>query len=376
MFKPSADGNRQSVMEAMEMFDEVWQSAASSQQEVVLECRVDENRVLDAMDIIGENIATQLTPEDYDRIDSLLAQPGYIDTCLGNIKQMLAFPMSAMALQAAASDPLNLFSPALRRLSELGFGEKYNVEDGFVTDTAGNGYAFIQVPYASSDTRAYSQLAKEIERVSDSVENTIGDVRISAVGAGLIAATNASQIKRDSFIGLAVAAVLIMAILLFTMGRKRNIVWLAASVAVGWLFALGVIALLKPTLSVIVIGIGSVLIGIAVNYPLHYLDHIRDHTDKRESLKEMVEPLVTGNITTVSAFACLMFVKAEAMRDLGLFGALMLVGTIVVVMIWLPHVAASGRRSAVSSQRSAVGGRRSAVGGRPGKWCCLWRWWC
>lgn len=370
IFRQVAGSGQQAVVEAMELFDEIWQSEDGGRQSadsgLVLECRVDESRVLDAMDAIGENIALHLTKEDYDRIDSLLAQPGYIDTCLRNIRQMLAFPMSGMALQAISSDPLNLFSPALQRLTALGFGDKYSVEEGFVMDTVGNGYAFIQVPYASSDTRAYSRLASRIEAVADSVEAQVPEVSISAVGAGLIAATNANQIKRDSIIGLIIASVFIMAILFFTMGRKRNIVWLAASVAVGWLFALGVIALVKPSLSVIVIGIGSVLIGIAVNYPLHYLDHIRDHTDKRASLKEMVEPLVTGNITTVSAFACLMFVKAEAMCDLGLFGALMLVGTIVVVMVWLPHVAKSGaspRRATeqpdASPQEAMNGGRRS-----------------
>ena len=366
IFRQAEAGEPEAVMEAMELFDEMWPTDGEADSGVVLECRVDESRVLDAMDAIGENIALHLTKEDYDRIDSLLAQPGYIDTCLRNIRQMLAFPMSGMALQAISSDPLNLFSPALQRLTALGFGDKYSVEEGFVMDTVGNGYAFIHVPFASSDTRAYGRLAKQIEAVCDSVESQMPEVRISAVGAGLIAATNASQIKRDSIIGLVIASVFIMAILMFTMGRKRNIVWLAASVAVGWLFALGVIALVKPSLSVIVIGIGSVLIGIAVNYPLHYLDHIRDHTDKRASLKEMVEPLVTGNITTVSAFACLMFVKAEAMRDLGLFGALMLVGTIVVVMVWLPHVAKSGaspRRATeqpdASPQEAMNGGRRS-----------------
>jgi 1-acyl-sn-glycerol-3-phosphate acyltransferase len=352
IFRQAEAGEPEAVMEAMELFDEMWATGGETDSGVVLECRVDESRVLDAMDAIGENIAIHLTQADYDRIDSLLARQGYIDTCLENIRQMLAFPMSGMALQAISADPLNLFSPALQRLSALGFGEKYSVEEGFVMDSAGNGYAFIHVPFASSDTRAYGRLSKQIEAVCDSVESQMPEVRISAVGAGLIAATNASQIKRDSIIGLVIASVFIMAILMFTMGRKRNIVWLAASVAVGWLFALGVIALVKPSLSVIVIGIGSVLIGIAVNYPLHYLDHIRDHTDKRASLKEMVEPLVTGNITTVSAFACLMFVKAEAMRDLGLFGALMLVGTIVVVMVWLPHVAASGKRKSSDGKES------------------------
>ncbi len=357
IFRPT-DGDRQSLFEAMELFEMLWPVDDSG---LALECHVDENRVLDAMDAIGENIAIHLTNDDYDRMDSLLSQSGYIDSCLLNIRQMLAFPMSGIALQAVSSDPLNLFSPALQRLAALGYGDKYSLEDGFVTDTFGNGYAFIRVPFASSDTRAYGRLAKQIESLADSVESKISNVRISAVSAGLIACSNASQIKHDSLIGVVIASVFILAILFFTMGRKRNIVWLAASVAVGWLFALGVIALVKPSLSVIVIGIGSVLIGIAVNYPLHYLDHIRDHTDKRESLKEMVEPLVTGNITTVSAFACLVFVKAEAMRDLGLFGALMLVGTIIVVMVWLPHVAISGRRQAVVGSTSPTVDSRQTV---------------
>ena len=334
--------SQQSVLDAMDLFDEVWQAHPDVDSCLALECRVDESRVLDAMDAISDNIAIHLTDDDYRRIDSLLAQPGYVDSCLLNIKQMLAFPMSAVALQAISADPLNLFSPALQRLSSLSVADKFSVVDGFVMDTAGIGYAFIHVPYASSDTRAYARLAKLLDAISDSVASTVPGVSISAVSAGLIAATNAKQVKRDSILGLAIASVLILAILFFTMGRKRNIVWLAASVAVGWLFALGVIALIKPSLSIIVIGIGSVLIGIAVNYPLHYLDHVREHSN-RDSLKEMVEPLITGNITTVSAFACLLFVKAEAMRDLGLFGALMLVGTIVVVMLWLPLVAGAGR---------------------------------
>ena len=55
--------------------------------------------------------------------------------------------------------------------------------------------------------------------------------------------------------------------------------------------------------------------------------------------------MVIGNITTVSAFACLIFVKAEAMRDLGLFGALMLVGTILFVMVFLPLFAVTPKKT-------------------------------
>lgn len=50
----------------------------------------------------------------------------------------------------------------------------------------------------------------------------------------------------------------------------------------------------------------------------------------------MVTPLLIGNVTTVSAFLCLVFIDADAMRDLGIFGSLMLIATIAFVLIILP----------------------------------------
>ena len=56
----------------------------------------------------------------------------------------------------------------------------------------------------------------------------------------------------------------------------------------------------------------------------------------REVLGEMVPPLLVGNITTVGAFLCLLLLDARAMRDLGLFASLMLIGTILFTLVCLP----------------------------------------
>ena len=53
-------------------------------------------------------------------------------------------------------------------------------------------------------------------------------------------------------------------------------------------------------------------------------------------------PLVVGNITTVGAFLALVPLKSVALRDLGLFSSLLLIGTILFVLIYLPHLIASG----------------------------------
>ncbi|MBR4341024.1 MAG: MMPL family transporter [Bacteroidales bacterium] len=337
---PDGEERHMQLMEAVDIFEEKWAQVDTA---ALLTVRMEETEIADAMDYIRKHIAIFLTPADYRRIDSLLSQPDYLATCMRNVKRMVSFPMPPMAREAVVNDPLNLFSPALQRLAGLSQSDAYKVEEGYLFDENDRyAFAFVKTPYSSNDTKNNARLDKELKSVSGQVSAEVEGVDVSAVGAPLIAVSNASQIKRDSLISMAIAIVLIMLVLWRVMGRKRNIFWIAFSILFGWLFALGMIALFKPDISIIVIGIGSVLVGIAVNYPLHFLDHLREHPDRRETLKDMVDPLVTGNITTVSAFACLLFVRAEAMRDLGLFGALLLIGCILFVMLFLPLLAKPG----------------------------------
>lgn len=345
VFRPTGEGAEEDVMEAVDLFCE------GVGKELHLRARADESDAMEAIKEVGEEIALYLTDGDYSRIDSLLADTTYIATSLKEARQMLTMPMPAMASEMVAADPLGLFSPALSRLEALSPSESFKVEEGYVFDEEGNGYAFLESPYGSGDTRRNGELAQRLQGRMDSVEAALGGrVRVTAVGAPLIAVSNASQIKHDSFLATLIAIVLIAIILWRSMGRKRNIVWMAFSVLCGWIFALGIIAIFKTEISIIVVGIGSVLLGIAVNYPLHYLEHLKEHPDHRETLKEMIEPLLTGNVTTVAAFACLLFVKASAMRDLGLFASLMLVGTIFFVMVFLPLWAKAGKRKTENTQ--------------------------
>lgn len=338
------------VTEAVEAFDQSWQTASESlPQPVEAQCYVEQSQVFDAMDYVRQHIGLFLTPADFARADSLLAQPQYIETSLANVHRMLSYPMGQMAQDAIVADPLNLFSPALSRLQGLSASDQYEVNDDILFDLEGNGYAFIDSPWGGSDTRNNALLADVLQQAIDSAMAQVPQVQITAVGAPLIAVTNARQIKHDSILAMLLSVSLIAAILLFAIRRKRNILLLGLSVLAGWLFALALLSLFRPSISIIVIGIGSVLVGIAVNYPLHFLDHLGEYPDRRATLLEMVEPLVTGNITTVSAFACLVFMKADAMRDLGLFGALMLVGTILFVMICLPQLAKAGSRKQASA---------------------------
>ena len=325
------------LMDAMDAFEQRWQECDTALLVSDLRCKVDGSQVFDAMDFIRENQPLFLTESDYRRMDSLLADPDHVATSMANIKRVLSMPTAGFVVDGIKADPLNLYSPTLQRLNVLNPTQGYRMEDEYLFNERGDkGFAFFSSPFSGSDTQGNAKIVGLLDQVIAQTEAEHPDVHVSAVGAPTIAVTNAQQIKKDSFVSVTLAIVLIFGILMFTMARKRNLLWLSISILFGWVFALAVIALFKSSISIIVVGIGSVIVGIAVNYPLHYLDHIKQETNKREALKDVIQPLVIGNLTTVAAFACLMFVKAEAMRDLGLFGALTLIGTILFVMVFLP----------------------------------------
>ena len=334
------------LMATLDDFESNWKELDTALLVNDLRCKVDDSLVFDAIDFMRQNQPLFLTDDDYKRMDSLLEEPDYVATCMQNIKRMLAFPTASFVIEGVQADPLNLYSPALQRLTALNATEGYRVEDEYLfNETGDKAFAFFTSPFSGSDTKNNEILVNLMDNVISLTAESHQNVKISAVGAPTIAVTNAQQVKKDSFLSIALAIVLIFSILMFTMARKRNLIWLGISIMFGWIFALAVIALFKTSISIIVVGIGSVIVGIAVNYPLHYLDHIKQEPNKREALKDVIQPLVIGNITTVAAFACLIFVKAEAMHDLGLFGALMLVGTILFVMVFLPLFAVPPKKT-------------------------------
>jgi predicted RND superfamily exporter protein len=173
------------------------------------------------------------------------------------------------------------------------------------------------------------------------VRQTVGDFNnegeIVPFGAALVSITNAELIKNDSIFAVSIALVLILALLFYFFRNLKSLFFIAVSVAFGALFSLGVIVLFKDTVSIIAIGIASIIFGIAINYPLHFLAHNQHAKDTKQTIKEIVNPLLIGNITTVGAFLSLLFISSPAMHDLGLFSSFLLAGTIVFVLIFLPH---------------------------------------
>ena len=327
------------LIEGIDRFAENVESLDSLQffNEIMKE--IDFENVFAATDFVYENIPYFLDSNDYDRIDSLLSIPGYIESKLEEDKQMLLFPSSNMIARNITRDPLNLFSSVNSRLQQAGLSINFNTYDGHILSPEGDkAILILESGYGAQESENNAKLVDLLNKAKSKTEDGNPNLDIHIIGGPVIAVGNANRIKKDSILAVSISGILILFLLIYVFRNLWNILLIVVSIAWGWLFAMAGISLFYDSISLIVLGITSVILGIAVNYPLHLIDHIKEHPNPRNALKEIVAPLVVGNITTVGAFLCLVPLNSPALHDLGLFSSLLLVGTILFVLFFLPHI--------------------------------------
>lgn len=299
---------------------------------------VDMEQIATVQQFVYDNIPYFLTDADYVRMDSLLALPGYVERQLEADREMLLFPSGGMVADNLGRDPLRLFTPVLETLQGQQKESHFEIYDGYIfTPDMKKAIVMISSPFGNAETEQNALLLRMLRQSIEQMQKQYPDVHAHVAGGPAIAVGNAAQIKQDSIIAVALSVVLILSLLLYSFRSPKNIFLIALSIGWGWLFALGGLALFHDSVSVIVIGLSSIILGIAVNYPLHLVAHVRHQPDMRSALKEIFMPLLVGNVTTVGAFLALVPLSSTALRDLGLFASLLLVGTILFVLVYLPH---------------------------------------
>ena len=355
MFDNPGDEGR--VVTAIERFIEIYDSiqAGTAEVSINLEASFDLSKLESISSFVYAHIPLFLTEEDYKRMDSSLAKPDYIEEQLEEDRQLLMFPTSSLLSKNLSYDPLNLFTPVLTRLQGTHQASKFEVYDGYIfTPDMSKAIVMLTSPYGNSETENNAKLIGILENAIQKMQVDYPDIKAHVTGGPQIAVGNASQIKKDSILAISLSIILILLLLFYSSHSSRNIMLIALTIGWGWLFAMGGMALFRDSVSIIVIGISSVILGIAVNYPLHLVAHLQHEPDLRQCLKDITTPLVIGNITTVGAFMALVPLRSTALRDLGLFASLLLAGTIVFVLLYLPHMVRTNEKDKKQATLSLI----------------------
>jgi 1-acyl-sn-glycerol-3-phosphate acyltransferase len=289
----------------------------------------------EVLNVINNNLPIFLEDNDYQKIDTLLSQEAIQNKVKSNF-QVLTSPTGLALKEFVINDPLGLNYIVYNKLKAFQLDDNIELYDGhFITKDKSRLLLFLHLKYPSSETQQNAAFFAKLDKELQKTAGTNYDV--TYFGETAVATGNATQIRKDSIFTSVCTIVLLVLLIVFFYKNISAPVLVMLPVLFGALFALTVIYFMKGGISVISVGAGAVILGIAVNYSLHFLTHYKYHPDMKEVIKDISFPMIIGSATTIGGFLCLQFLTIPVLKDLGLFAAFSLIGAALSTLIFLPH---------------------------------------
>lgn len=308
----------------------------------------------DWRDFIYSHLPVFLSDHAFLRLDSLL-MPGYIDSLLETDYSLLFSPMGSLLASGIYQDPFGIGNEALAGLQSMSSGFDYVLYDGHVFSPDRNTLLCHVDPKVDANGKEARILMSRIDALLESVESRFPDVQAEYYGSLPVAVGNAAQVKRDALFTVGIALLLVVALITVCFRNKWSIVWVLVPVAYGGLSAMAFMYLVKGSISLIAMGSGAVVLGIALSYSMHVLAHTNHCHDMRDVVKALAAPLTIGSFTTIGAFLGLQFTTSALLQDFGLFAAFALIGTTVFSLVFLPHLISPGKKTEASRLLDKIG---------------------
>ena len=302
-----------------------------------IKSRVDDQVALNIYKTVHNNLPVYLDAKDYAAIETLLT-PEHIQTALGTDYRMLTSASGLVMKKIIADDPIGISNIALKKLQSLQLDESYDLYDGYiVTKDRRNLLMFITPINPPGETAKNAALVKGLGDIAQQINAGSKNAAIYYYGGTVAAVSNANQLKKDTILTLVITITGLILFIGFFFRRKRVPFIMMLPVIFGGLFAIAVMAIVKGTISSIALAAGSIVLGIAVNYSLHFFSHYKHCGSVRETIADLLEPMTIGSFTTVGSFFSLMFLQSQILNDFGFFAGMSLTGATIFTLIFLPH---------------------------------------
>lgn len=288
-----------------------------------------------AIEFLLDNAPNLLTSAELSRIEKKTA-PSDIQNSLLKAKQQLLSPQGMFLKQLIQHDPLNWRSILAPRLKALNRFTTAIFENGRVITKDRKAIllsAETGIPLTDADGSKHL-----VDSLTKATQNFPEGITAEFISGHVHTVANASAIKSDIItISLAAGAGLTILFLIFFRNRQGIGVFLAPLVALGT--AMGGLALFSQTISAIVIGFGSVLIGISIDFAMHvYFAISRNDISPGTSTASVARPIFFCTLTSCMAFGALFLSDIPGIRQLAIFSMAGLIGSALFSLCILPHL--------------------------------------
>lgn len=336
-FKGSSYSNADSLIALQQQFEGQLNKVGKG---YVKEIRsvVDDEKEQVFSQIALEYLPLFLNDSDYKKIDALISEK-QINATLEKEHKLLLSPAGMVAKQWVAQDPIGMMPLAFQKLQTLQFDPDYELYNGYIFNKSQQRLTFfLDLSNPASATGKNAVFFANVDKLIKEWTQQHTGVHVSYFGGPAVAAGNAVQMRQDTILTLSITVLLLLALTYYVFRRKRSPLLLMLPVLFGALFGLTLTAVLQGSISIIALGAGAIILGIAIDFSVHFMSHARTHPDMRENVKSLVFPLTLGAFTTIAAFYALHFANAPLLQDLGIFAACSLTGASLFTLIFLPHL--------------------------------------
>ena len=288
--------------------------------------QLDMGTMLGAVDYAFEHLPCFIDTSLYAAFEAAL-EPEAVEAAMQDNLALLEADETGEASQFVTMDPLGLRNILLDTIEEGHF---------FCPDKT-VALAFLSPGFNSMDSGAGTKFYRLMSRTRKDFEAAHPDARVLAHGTPLGSVSNASTIKGDLLMTVGVSLLVILVILLLSFHSWTFIWQQVVPILYGSVFALACMYWVKGFMSLMALGLGAIVLGVAISYCLHVLIHHYYVGDVEQMLREESTPVTLGCITTVGAFLGLLFTESDLLRDFGLFATFALVGNTFFALFFLPH---------------------------------------
>ena len=298
--------------------------------------KIDPETALNALDFVLAHIPSFVDTSAYAAFEQALTPEAVEEQMWINYNLMMEDETGDLT-QAIAYDPFNLRKTVLGDAIEGAQGS-FNIIDGhlFCPDST-VAIAYLAPSFGSLNSLAATHIAKMISKAQKEFETAHPDVKVHAHGDTIGSVSNAGRIRSDLALTVGISIVLIL-ILIGLCFRSFSFIWeMLLPIVYGAAFSLACLYWLKGEMSLMALGLGAIVLGVAISYCLHVLIHHFFVGDPEKLLTDESTPVFLGCITTVGAFCSLLFTDSDLLRDFGLFASFALIGSTLFALIFLPH---------------------------------------
>lgn len=260
-----------------------------------------------------------LGPTDLAAIDGMLT-PATVDKKLRAIYLQALRPESVMMSSLSRSDPLGvklLFLDKLRALpSSMGF--EVTVEDGhFLSRDGRHALLIVQTPVPMMDSPGSQEMIGALRAKITELPAYVG---ADIVCGHLHTIGNEAAIKRDIKVASLVAAIAYIVLLLLIF-RDPRILFVLIIPVIAVIWSIVIAAALQGALLYMVIGFGTAISGISIDFGLLVYIGMKQGGDERKFVR-LARLVTIDALTTVCGFAVLFFSLIHGYHQLALFSIL------------------------------------------------------